>query len=170
METIMRTLLITIATIALAGLLVPAALAAESSASKSPAQACKAELKENATVFAEQYKATTGKKKPYPTCIATKKAQAQAVADATKNAAKACKAERAENASAFTEKYGTNKNGKNALGKCVSTKAKELKDAVAADVKDARVDACKAIKKNQPAEFKTAYKTLGACIKAQPTT
>lgn len=163
----MRKTGITILTIALAGALASAALAAEPSTSKSPAKACKAELKENATVFAEQYKATIGKKKPFATCIAAKKAQTKAITDATKNAAKACKAERAGDASAFAEAYGTNKNGKNAFGKCVSGKAKELREAVAAEVKDARVDACKAIKKNQPADFKAAYKTLGACIKAQ---
>lgn len=163
----MRKTGITILTIALAGALTSAALAAEPSTSKSPAKACKAELKENATVFAEQYKATTGKKKPFATCIAAKKAQTKAITDATKNAAKACKAERAGDASAFAEAYGTNKNGKNAFGKCVSGKAKEHRDEVEAEVRDAHVEACKSLKKSQPAAFKQAYKNLPGCIRAQ---
>ena len=170
----MRTAFTTITILALAGLLVPAALAVEPTA-QNPAKACKAERTADAALFAAAYTTTNGKK-PFPACIATKKLQAQALQDATKNAAKACKAERAGDPAAFTANYGTNKNGngkttsgngKNAFGKCVSAKAKELKDEVEAEVRDARVEACKSLMKNQRAEFKQAYKNLPGCIKAQ---
>ena len=168
----MRTSLTTLLTVALAGLLVPVALAVEPTA-QNPAKACKAELKADPALFAKTYAPGTGKKKPYATCIATKKAQARALRDATKNAAMWCKAERAKDAAAFTATWGANTNGKNAFGKCVSAKAKELRSAVAekieSEAKDARVEACKALRKSQPVEFTRAYKNLGRCIEAQPS-
>lgn len=173
----MRSTITTIGVLALAALVTPAALlAAEPKAPKNAAQACKAERKTDAKLFGEMYKAAEGsKQKPYPMCIKTKKAQAKSVADATadapKNAAKWCKAERAKDAEKFADMYGTNKNKRNAFGKCVSAKAKELGDdaeeEVESEVKDARVDACKSLRKSNPAEFKQAYKNLGRCIKAQ---
>jgi hypothetical protein len=176
MESNMRATLTTIGVIAIAALLAPAALLAAEPTAPNAAQACKAERKADASLFAEMYKAAEGsKKKPFPTCIATKRAQAESVADATadasKNAAKWCKAERAKNPDAFTERYGTNKNKRNAFGKCVSAKAKdfvdEAEEEVESEVKDARVEACKSLKKSNPAEFKQAYKNVGRCIKAQ---
>jgi hypothetical protein len=99
MESNMRATLTTIGVIAIAALLAPAALLAAEPTAPNAAQACKAERKADASLFAEMYKAAEGsKKKPFPTCIATKRAQAESVADATadasKNAAKWCKAER----------------------------------------------------------------------------
>jgi hypothetical protein len=177
METFMRATITTASVVALVALVVPAALlAAEPTAPQNAAKACKAERKADAKLFAEMYKPAQGsKKKPFPTCIATKKAQARSVAeaveDAAKNAAKWCKAERAKNPQAFADTYGTNKNKRNAFGKCVSAKAKENRDdavdEVESDVKAARVQACKSLRKSQPAAFKQAYKNLGRCIKAQ---
>jgi hypothetical protein len=112
-----------LATLAVAVVAVPAALAAEPSAvTPTPTQACKALKTTMGAQFSSVYK-TLG------ACVSQKSQQA---ATNAQNAAKQCKAElaltdaqfmAAHGGKTFAQFYGVNANQKNAYGKCVSIRA-----------------------------------------------
>jgi hypothetical protein len=134
----MRTILVTLAT---AALIAPAAFAAQSAVTPTPAQACKALKTTMGAQFASTYKSLGA-------CVAQKSQQA---ATNAQNAAKQCKAELAMTEAAFTaahagktfaQTYGVNVNNKNAYGKCVSARA----SAAAAQQLTAELSAAKKCK------------------------
>lgn len=111
--------------------------AAEATAAKNAAKACKAEQADpnfaathGGKTFDQFYGTNKNGKNAYGKCVSGQaKAEAQeteaAEVKADVNAAKACKAERkALGSTAFADKYGTNRNKRNAFGKCVSKRAR----------------------------------------------
>ena len=168
-----------------AAVLVPAALAAESTAPQSSSAFCK-------SVPVQLTIGTTAGKlyKNFGACVSHQNTVAETSA---LNAAKACKAERAltdtqfmashstgtpavAGTKTFAQFYGTNGangNGKssgsgngNALGKCVSLKA----NAQTAAAQTAEVKGAKACRTDAVLKAKIAskiYKNFGACVSAQ---
>ena len=157
-----------------AAVLVPAALAAESTAPQSSSAFCKS-APVQLTIGT-----TAGKLyKNFGACVSHQNTVAETSA---LNAAKACKAERADlNFAAghgnetFAQYYGTNgANGQgtsngggngNAFGKCVSGKAK----AQTAAAQTAEVNGAKACRTdaNKVKIANKIYKNFGACVRAQ---
>jgi hypothetical protein len=153
---------------ALLALAVPAAAAFAADEPPSPTDLAQAACKtEKAQMGARTFKATyaaTNTSAATTACVVKRDGGTET---ALKNAAKACKAERAADPAAFTAKYGTNKNGKNAYGKCVSAKARgATEQQTTARVNAAK--ACKKLKAEQEAVFKTTYGTtknaFGKCV------
>ncbi len=153
---------------ALLALAVPAAAAFAADEPPSPTDlaqaACRSEKAQMGTRTFKATYAATNTSAATTACVVKRDGGAES---ALKNAAKACKAERAADPAAFTTKYGTNKNGKNAYGKCVSAKAR----GVTGQQTTARVNAakaCKKLKAEQPADFKSTYGTtknaFGKCV------
>jgi hypothetical protein len=159
-----------------AALAVPVMAAADQPTStdkSNAAKQCKALLKaEGTSNFTHAY-GSKGKGKAYGKCVSTKaKQQAAERQAAQSNAAKQCKAEKAmtdadfqaaHNGQTFAQFYGA-KNASSAYGKCVSTNAK--KNKAEADQKDQdTISAAKFCKGEQSKpDFKTTYKTFGACV------
>ena len=139
------------------------------------AKECKSLLKAQGTTNFTHAWGAKGKGKAYGKCVSAKAKDEAAEQKAAKsNAAKDCKAEKAmaddqfkadtaHGGKSFAEFYGA-KNANSAYAKCVSTKAKQNKEA--ADQKDQdTISASKFCKGEQgKAEFKTTYKTFGACV------
>ena len=134
---------------------------------------CKALLKAEGTSNFTHAWGAKGKGKAYGKCVSsTAKQLATQRHDAQTNAAKQCKTEQAmsdtdfaaaNNGQTFAQKYGA-KNASSAYGKCVSTNAKKNQEAADQKNKD-QVTAAKFCKgaQSQP-DFKTTYKTFGACV------
>ena len=159
-----------------AAVLVPAALAAESTAPQSSSAYCKS--------APGQLLIGTGTAKIYKNFGACVSHQNTVAETSTQNAAKLCKAELADlnfaaghGGKTFAQYYGTNgANGQgksngggngNAFGKCVSGKAKaQTAAAQTAELNGART--CRTPAKKALTGPGLAYKNFGACVKAQP--
>jgi hypothetical protein len=114
---------LTLALALVATLAIPSMAAADPSAERNAAKACKQLRGEmGAAVFKQTFGTNKNKSNAFGKCVSS---QVKGQRSDTSNAAEECKAERAEDPEAFKDKYGTNKNKSNAYGKCVSQKAKE---------------------------------------------
>jgi hypothetical protein len=150
--------------------LVLPATAAAADKEPSPADlakaACKTEKHEMGTRLFKKTYGAKSTSKAMAACIAKAKPAAE---EETENAAQACRAERDANEDAFAKKYGTNKNGKNAFGKCVSGMASAKTQEEAEDRANA-AHTCKALKREDPAEFEELYgsrkNAFGKCVSA----